>query len=195
MIDWGVAATPHPGEEVSGDLHVIARHETGVLVAVIDALGHGPQAAEAAALAASILTASPQRSLEWLFEQCHEALLRARGVAMAAASYDTDGSLTWLSVGNVEAVLVSAATSRPDRSSLLVRGGAVGFRLPLLRPSVMPVQSGDTLIIATDGVRYNFGGARTAGISPQALAEQILKQHVKGTDDALVLVTKVRGSN
>ena len=46
---------PREGESVNGDAVIVRRHGDAVLVAVVDALGHGPKAAEVA-----------EASTEWL---------------------------------------------------------------------------------------------------------------------------------
>src|SRR2546430_400954 len=48
VIDWGVAALALAGETESGDLHLVKRVGRGTLVAAVDGLGHGAEAAAAA---------------------------------------------------------------------------------------------------------------------------------------------------
>ena len=53
----------------------------------------------------------------------------------------------------------------------------------------------DVVVLATDGINRTFlGGLLRPLDSPQHLAERILRRHGKGTDDALVLVTRYRGA-
>ena len=49
------------------------------------------------------------------------------------------------------------------------------------------------MIFATDGIREGFSDGLQFEAPPQQLAEHILSQHGKGTDDALVLVARYRG--
>jgi hypothetical protein len=108
-----------------------------------------------------------------------------------------DGSMTWLGVGNVECVLLHAdlptRPARPARTSLLTRGGIVGSELPQLRADVVSIAPGDTLIVATDGIKHSFADGLSAETPPQQLADQILTRFEKGTDDALVLVARYLG--
>ena len=48
LIQWSVAARTMPGQCVSGDLHLVKRWEHHLLLAVIDGVGHGGEAAAAA---------------------------------------------------------------------------------------------------------------------------------------------------
>jgi phosphoserine phosphatase RsbX len=55
ILDWAVAVRPAPGEDVCGDLHLVAPASDSVLLAVVDGLGHGGEAVAAAAAAIDIL--------------------------------------------------------------------------------------------------------------------------------------------
>jgi len=104
------------------------------------------------------------------------------------------GSMTWLGVGNVEGVLLHAdAAGRPARTNLVTRGGIVGSELPRLRAQVCTVVPGDTVILATDGIKEHFAEGLPRDASPQQLADHILARYGKGTDDALVLVARYVG--
>ena len=50
-IEWGVASSTMPGQSQSGDRYVVHPCLNGVIVAAIDGLGHGQEAARAADLA------------------------------------------------------------------------------------------------------------------------------------------------
>lgn len=196
LIDWGVASVALPGEAESGDLHLVRPVAGGVLVAVVDGLGHGAEAATAARLAVATLGSHAHESPLSLFEHCHRALKGTRGVVMSLASFGRrDASIAWLGVGNVDGVLmrVIVADGARARSSLVTRGGIVGSELPRLQPEVLPLAAGDTLIFATDGIREGFVEGLPTDATPQQQADYILARHRKGTDDALVLVARYRG--
>src|SRR5947208_6888546 len=139
MIDWGVAAQTLAGETESGDLHLVKRVERGTLVAAVDGLGHGAEAAAAARTAVAALDRYAEESLPPLVRRCHEALAGSRGVVMSLAYLGgVQPSLSWLGGGNVEGEVLYAA--RPARSSLVTRGGLVGgAALPALRTDGVPV--------------------------------------------------------
>jgi serine phosphatase RsbU (regulator of sigma subunit) len=195
FIDWGVASRAMAGEGASGDLAVVLPFEAGVLVAALDGVGHGNEAAAAAWAADKVLRGQPDAPVVDLIERCHAALIGTRGVVMSLASFSAhEGTLAWSGVGNVEGMLVRAdGHPTPRREALLLRGGVVGFNLPPLAASVLPVAPGDTLTFATDGVHSSFGTGLRSTLSPQRLAETILARHAKGNDDALALVAVFRG--
>jgi len=197
LIDWGVASSALPGETQSGDLHLVKPLAGGVLIAVVDGLGHGAEAATAARTAVTTLDEHASESVLALLERCHWALKGSRGVVMSLAFADRrQNALTWAGVGNVECMLfhaTPATPANPTRASLVTRGGIVGSELPQIRAQVVPLAAGDVVIFATDGIREGFSDGLQFEAPPQQLAEHILSQHGKGTDDALVLVARYRG--
>lgn len=196
LIDWGVARRTLAGERESGDLHLVQQVRGGVLVSVVDGLGHGAEAAAAARAAVAALQRHAEESVLLLLERCHQALHGTRGVVMSVALFaDAERSMTWLGVGNVEGMLLYAGRSgRRARSTLITRGGIVGAQLPRLRAEVISLARGDMLIFATDGIKSGFTDGLPAGAAPQQLADHILANHNKGTDDALVLVARYTGA-
>ena len=197
MIEWGVAARPLTGQTVSGDLHLVECCEHGALLAVIDGVGHGGQAGAVAEAAAKILREHAEEPVMALVQRCHEALARTRGVVMTLASVDVlDNTVTWMGVGNVEARLfrVEAETSYPCEH-ILLRSGLIGLQLPALQASMMSLAPGDLLVFATDGIQVGFEARIKLNDPVQQIADRILKQYFKGTDDALVLVVRYSGSS
>jgi serine phosphatase RsbU (regulator of sigma subunit) len=193
LLDWGFACRAAPGEAVSGDLHLVQPFVGGALVAAVDGLGHGVAAADAARAAVVTLQAHSHEPVLALLKHCHEALRGTRGVVLTLASFHArDGTMTWAGVGGVEGVLLRAGASS-RRADLLLAGGVVGLHLPPLRELVLPVAVGDTLILATDGVRSGFADGLSLESGPQQLADRILARDAKGTDDALVLVARYAG--
>jgi phosphoserine phosphatase RsbX len=187
---WSVSSLTHQGETDSGDKCVVKEFDGGALVAVIDALGHGRHAAHAADVAVRTLQCYAHEPPAALVERCHAAMRGTRGAAISIASFDwLQRAMTWLGVGNVAGVIVLAeAGGDPQLTSLLVRGGVVGDRLPELQPSVVPFAAGTTLIVATDGVRRDFTETLPAMLEPQRLAKHILDGYATHDDDAAVLV-------
>jgi negative regulator of sigma-B (phosphoserine phosphatase) len=194
-IDWSVAARPISGQSVSGDLHLVKTFNHRALVAVIDGVGHGEEAAAAARLAVEILERHASESAISLIKRCHEALLRTRGVVLTIAKLDSEeNTMTWLGVGNVEGRLLRAeAGASHPRESVLMRSGLVGYQLPALQASVIPVALGDVLILATDGIDPAFDEGIHLNETPSQIADKIMGRHFKGNDDALVLVARYLG--
>lgn len=162
------------------------------MLAVIDGLGHGPEAALAARSAAAILRTHATLPVSELIELCHEGLRKTRGAVMSVAALDIRSStIDWCGVGNVEAVLFRVGRRHEAVST---RGGVVGYRLPQLKVSTVVVSVGDTLVFATDGIDVDFTSAVVLEAAPQTIADSVLARCAKGTDDALVLVVRYLGA-
>lgn len=196
LTEWSAAVQVREGEQVCGDYYLICRVANRVLVAAIDGIGHGPEAALASHLAVATLETDPGQSLVSLFDACHKALPDTRGVVMSLAVFDaSDNTLAWLGVGNIQGRLLRAdkTTSRPVEE-LFQYSGVVGHEMPsVLAFTVLPVAKGDLLILATDGIRPDFAKGLHIGKSSHQIANEILAGHSKGTDDALVMVAKYKG--
>ena len=195
-IEWAVADLPQPGQSESGDRHLVLSTADGGLVAVVDGLGHGAEAASAAKMAVMALERGADRPLVQIVRDCHQSLIGTRGAVLGAAAFSViDDSMTWLGVGNVEGRLLRApASGGAPPEALLVRGGVVGAQLPPLVPRIVRLRRGDMLIIATDGIRSEFLDAPLPYQEPQALADHVLARWSTQTDDALVLVVRYLGA-
>lgn len=194
-IEWGVASRPLDGEQHCGDAHAVKAFAGGTLVAAIDGLGHGAPAAEAAKLAVQSLEERPDAAVDDQLRRCHERLKGSRGVVMSLARFDTARSeLSWAGIGNVDGMLLRAdPQAKPRRHSLLVVGGVVGGQVAGIRTASLPVQRGDVLLFATDGVRVDFREELELFGEPKVIAQKSLLRWSKGNDDALVLVARWLG--
>ena len=179
---------PLSGETESGDIAVIEPSEGVTLVAAVDGLGHGPEAATAARAAAAILEAGVGQDVAVLAKRCHEALEETRGASISLATIDAaNHTMTWVAIGNVEGRLLERGF--PSRF-ILPGAGVAGVEFPRLQPETLGLRRGSILIFATDGVQTSFSDSLAASGSPQQIAERILAKHAKSTDDALVLVVR-----
>jgi negative regulator of sigma-B (phosphoserine phosphatase) len=196
-IEYGVAQYVLAGQTESGDHYLIADGENGILIAAVDGVGHGEEAALAAKAAVSILRGDISKPVISLVQMCHDGLRSTRGVVLSLASIDTlHGMMTWIGVGNVQGILLRArASDDAAKEILLLRAGVVGSRLPPLQASVVPIEKGDTLVFATDGIRGDFIGSLSRFEPPQRAADRILEIHGRGNDDALVLAGRFTGTS
>ncbi|HEY8526632.1 MAG TPA: SpoIIE family protein phosphatase [Acidimicrobiales bacterium] len=195
FVDWAVASRPMHGQTVCGDVATVQLSDARCVLAVIDGLGHGPEAARAAALAAEVVEQNPGEPPDALLHLSHRSLTASRGAAATVAVIDrASGTLDWLGVGNVAGVVVRAAeNARPRTHGVFLRGGVLGERLPRLhRPEPMPLEDGDCIVIATDGVRGDLAAAARSDLDVDVLAQRILDEYGIPEDDALVFVGRYR---
>ena len=120
-----------------------------------------------------------QRSARRADRACHEAL-RENAWRRDEPRVVTPGSMTWLGVGNVEAILVQPARTTEAIPS---RGGTVGYLLPKLTVTNAP---GAPRRHARPRNRWDSSGFKQevrATRSPQEIAERIVEHWARETDD------------
>ena len=191
-IEAAFATLPLPGQSESGDLCLIKRLGKGTLLAVVDGLGHGQDAASAAHAAVGALDRYSREPLIDLVRRCHDAMIGLRGVVLGLAYLDPQAAtLTWLGVGNVGGVLLRADLgNRPSRVTLVPNAGFIGAEATRPTTRSVPLALGDTVILFSDGIKDGFADSLVLSNTPQQIADFVITRHLKGNDDALVLVAR-----
>lgn len=196
-IEWARAGRPLPSEYTSGDRGIAVDIDgEAALFGLVDGLGHGPSAADAAVRAVTAVTRASSERIEVLIQLCHRVLLGTRGVAMTLARVDfATNTLAWTGVGNVTAHLVAKAPTGVEiRSSARLTAGIVGYRIPEIRPAqVVSIRTGDLLVMRTDGINEDYLDHIDFSSSSVVIAEELLDKDARETDDAMVLAARHRG--
>jgi negative regulator of sigma-B (phosphoserine phosphatase) len=195
LLEWAAAARVRPGERVPGDLALIVPAPAGALIAAADGLGHGPAAACAARVAVREAWLSADADIAAITRSCHRALRSTRGAALSLGIVArARRSLTWLGVGNVEGrVLRSTSGGRSAKESLLLASGLPGRDLPEVSPKTVPLNRGDLVIFATDGVGQGFADDLDVSGTTGEIVDRIMRRHWKANDDALAVVARYLG--
>ena len=159
---------------------------------VVDGLGHGPAAEQAAKVILSFVSQNLDRSLQALFAGADEAARETRGAAVGLALVNLrEMSLTHAGVGNTRAQLLQQ-TGRA-LSALSSSNGIVGAGYKKLCPETVSFAPGDLLLLYTDGFPSHVDVARFAWSrrAPEEVAREFLQKSALGTDDAAVLVARM----
>lgn len=193
-LDLGVASRTARGETASADRHLVHQSGTATVVAVVDGLGHGDEAARAATSAIRAIEVHAAAAPTAIVARVHDHLRGTRGVVLSLARIDLVArTLTWVGVGNVAGTIVRrGADSLPAKcSSLLLAPGIVGSNLPELRPETVEFPTATTLVLATDGIDQAFEAQVGPTTPVQILADRLLQAHGRHRDDCLVLVARM----
>lgn len=186
---WGAVCRAKQNQTVSGDLYVVQEHGEGrLIVAVVDGLGGGEEAARAARAAEQVIRQHPEWPLQELVQRSHVALHSTRGAVIGLLRLDTQGhKVNYVGVGNIGAQVYSRQTIKP-----ISKNGILGFRLPTLLELHYTYDPGDIFVLYSDGVssRFALDGKIDIRQPPQHIAEQILELYGKTIDDATVVVIK-----
>jgi hypothetical protein len=180
------ASRPFPGQTANGDDWVRWDATYGPRVAVIDGLGHGPPAADAARQLRRLLLEAPEGGLAEVVGHAARRMLGGRG-AVATLVEVRGRELTFIGVGNVEGRLVQ----RGREQRLLGARGFFGGPVRSARPQVTELDAGWVLYLYTDGVSSRFPlPADGAVCDAQEAVDRIVEGHGRMTDDATVVMVR-----
>jgi serine phosphatase RsbU (regulator of sigma subunit) len=186
-VDFAVVTSPVSGEMVSGDGYSIREDDAGVLLVVIDALGHGGPAAEVLETALALIRAAEPHPVDWMFQILDERLSGTRGaVAAIALISPSAGRLTWASIGDVQGTIASG----PARTTLVGKPGILGYRSPRANARSVPFGIGDVLCLATDGVRPEFAFEVQPVLGLETIARRVATC-MKTDDDSLAVLAQL----
>ena len=186
------ATRPLPGQVESGDLCLIKQVGKGTLLAVVDGLGHGEEAASAAHAAVAAIDRYATEPLVDLVRRSRDAVVGLRGVVLGLAYLDPQAAtMSWVGVGNIGGILLRTdLANRPSRITMVSSAGFIGGEPlhPVARS--VPLALGDTIILFSDGVKDGFAESLVLSNTPREMADFVITRHLKGNDDALVLVAR-----
>ncbi|MEQ1507510.1 MAG: ATP-binding protein [Myxococcota bacterium] len=126
----GAVEVPYPGEVVSGDAWRFAAADGEASILMVDGLGHGAGAADAAAIAVGAFDGCPFRSPAALLAELHPVMIGSRGGAASIARLDPSaGTIRFAGVGNV----CGWITSRGATRGMMAYNGTLGLAMPRVR--------------------------------------------------------------
>lgn len=187
----GVVRVPAPNETVCGDDWSVIPSSKGTRVLVVDGLGHGPKAAEAAAEAVRVFESKGHHlPLDELLAEIDRALRYTRGAAGSCAEIDLSSNLLeFVGVGNVAGILASPSGSR----NIVAHNGTLGVKIGRLQSVSVPLPTAGCTILHTDGLNTHVNTQGYPGLlarDPTLIAGVLYRDFVRGRDDATVVVCR-----
>jgi anti-sigma regulatory factor (Ser/Thr protein kinase) len=191
-LEIGVVSVPIKGEDVCGDGWAVRKTADSVLLMVVDGLGHGILASDAAREAERIFAAAHSDSPTPVLQDSHDALKKTRGAAMAVASLHVERRLiSFAGVGNIGSSIVTPSSSRGMAS----HNGTVGHQLHRIQEFTFPWNADSLLVMHSDGLKSSWDLTRYPGIwskHPALIAGLLYRDFFRERDDVTVLVAKNR---
>ncbi len=188
-IEYAQEVRPHPRETVSGDIAVLRPVEAGLLFGIIDVSGHGPQAHLLAQKFGQAVMTATSTDIEHLLRMLHGMATGTRGAAVGLAFFDcVSHRLAFAGIGNVHIRVIGGRSWRG-----VSRDGIVGERLPGILAQTFGLTPGDLVVIASDGVSESTRASilvRGSSLSARQIAQEVILQTGKMTDDASCVVVK-----
>jgi anti-sigma regulatory factor (Ser/Thr protein kinase) len=188
-VECGSFVRPCRGERVSGDAGVVSHRGGLSLVAIVDALGHGPQAHAVATRAVRHLKEAWTPDVAATLQALHGALKGTGGAAAALCVVDgATGVARCAGVGNAAMRVFGTQESRAYSSA-----GTLGHQMRTPREQRLALDPGDVLVLYTDGVKGSFDAAEYPELrsqSPGTIARTLVQRFGKDHDDAGCVVLK-----
>jgi anti-sigma regulatory factor (Ser/Thr protein kinase) len=176
-----------PGEAVCGDAWSWASDGTGWSVLVADGLGHGIEAAAAAAEAVRIFREHVTDSGEDILDAAHRAMRHTRGAAVAIAEVrPARGQLLFTGIGNISGTILGADAAR----SLVSHAGIVGHECRKIQTFSYPWAKRSVLVMHSDGLQTRWTLDRYPALrvrDPAVLAAVLYRDFARGRDDVTVV--------
>ncbi len=187
----GVVCTAMPGEQVSGDRWACKAEAGRECYLVVDGLGHGLHASEAAGLAVECFNSATALDATAMVRQMHGHLRSTRGAALAVICFNHDRHVaTYCGVGNISGRLFG-----PTRVTHLVsHNGTIGHQARQISAFDYPFGEGDLLVMHSDGISTHWSLDAYPGLlqaAPPAVAAILHRDFNRGRDDATALVVRL----
>ena len=193
-IEVGALCTPLAGEEACGDGWGVTCNLDGATLLGVDGLGHGPEAAKAAAGAIEALERRPAAAPGEVVQTAHELLRITRGAALSVARIDyRSDEVRFAGIGNVAAIVHDGLARR----ALVSHNGIVGHNLRKVQEFAVPFPPGALCVLASDGIQTQWDLGAYPGLhvhAPALVAAVLMRDFIRRRDDAMVLVARRRTS-
>ena len=177
------------GELVSGDAVVIRPLEQGLFVAIVDVLGHGPEAHELTHVIDAYLARYGSADVSGLMKRLHQHLKGTRGAAVGLCAIDaTTGRIDYAGIGNTTMRRFGKTETR-----LVSQDGVLGQNMRTPLPQTLQLDPGDLIVLYTDGVSDRFTADDYPGVlrhAPKEVASNIVQRFGKNHDDAACIAIR-----
>jgi anti-sigma regulatory factor (Ser/Thr protein kinase) len=193
-LETGAVCVPVKGERECGDLWQALDFGGRFIATVVDGLGHGVDAAEAAEEAVRIFQTNAAYSPCNILERAHDALKKTRGAAMSIVEHSHGKtSMRFAGIGNVSSSLLASEKTQ----SMVSHNGTLGAQIRRCQEFEYPFSSAATLVMHSDGLTTSWDAKQYRGISrrdPTLLAALLYRDFARGRDDVTVLVVRERAA-
>lgn len=187
-LPFGVSQHALNGDPACGDGWHLVLGENAISALVVDGLGHGEEAQQAAEMCTQTFAQGPFNDPLLLIDDLHRAMHGTRGGAVAIAQAQLDsGHLRFVGIGNIAGNLISAGKSR----GLASHPGIVGGQYRKAQPFDFEQVTGQLLILHSDGLQSRWNLNDYPGLAyrhPAVIAAVLHRDFCRGRDDVTVVV-------
>ena len=186
---WGGVSVPKNGEQVCGDAWSVSNTGDVRTLLVVDGLGHGPGAAEAAVEAVRLFHRYNGHTVTNLIDYVHGGLRATRGAAVSIARFDPSiKKIAFSGIGNVAGLIVAGGETK----RMVSMAGTAGFNARKMQTFDYAFEHG-LVILYSDGLASSWTIDRypnLARLHPSLIAAILYRDFTRHRDDATVLVAR-----
>jgi anti-sigma regulatory factor (Ser/Thr protein kinase) len=189
LPEMSVLCAAMDGEPLSGDSWAVS--EDGTTFLVVDGLGHGMFAADAARVAVEVFRKAQSLAPSVILERMHAAMRSTRGAAAAIARVDARlQRIHFGGIGNISCALINEGRSQ----SMVSHNGTLGHQMRKVQQFDYAYVPGDLLMMQSDGLSTHSKKGLPASLllqPPMVIAPLIFAEQLRGRDDATLLVNRL----
>lgn len=188
-FQFGAFTVPKRGEEISGDKWALERTANHLYCMLVDGLGHGVEACDAAQLAKKRFRENLNAPPSEVLKAIHLSLRGSRGAVGVVARIDFNkGVVDYSGLGNVAGVVLTSG----QRKHMVSMNGTLGYEGRKINQLSVPWNPNSVLVMHSDGLdSKTFHSLDDVSEQPaQIIAGWLYMMHAKSTDDETILVVK-----
>jgi hypothetical protein len=157
---------------------------------VVDGLGHGPSAGQAAHDALAVFRSQARTGVASTLKMVDQALTKTRGAAGAMVELcPAKGHVIAAGVGNISMRLLNNS----DSKSFACDNGTLGTGVPRIREFTQPWMRGSVLVMHSDGLKTHWNPDDYPGLvrrHPGIVAGLLYRDFRRDRDDVTVIVAR-----
>ncbi len=189
-LEWGVVNLPLASEEWCGDSYAVEHLDGRTLLLVVDGLGHGVTAADAAREAVKVFRNRRASAPAEIIQALHEGLRGTRGAVAAVAAVDhSRRQVRYAGAGNISASVLTPGASQ----NMVSHNGTLGHEVRKVQEFTYDWPRGATLVMHSDGLSSQWRPDKYAGLlarHPSLIAGILYRDFKRTRDDVTVLVAQ-----
>lgn len=190
-MDVGAVHVSKPGEDVSGDGWAYQLRDERLAILVIDGLGHGYPAHEAARMGLDVFRTRHENGPASVIEDIHLALRGTRGAAAAMLAVNLErGTAAYAGVGNIAGTVIPEGG---ERRNLISHNGTAGLAAGRIQEFNYVIPPGSVIVMMSDGLGTHWDLDAYPGLrrhSATAIAAILYRDFSRRRDDVTVVVAK-----
>lgn len=187
--EFSVVSVAMHGEALSGDSWRVS--DDGTTFLLIDGLGHGILAAEAARVGVELFQKHEKLPIDQILQHMHSGMRATRGAAAAIARVRNEANIIeFAGIGNIACMLMNPARTQ----SFVSHNGTLGHQVRRIQVFQYAYSARDLLLMQSDGISVHSKKGIPASLlaqSPSVIAPLIYSEQARDRDDATVLVNRL----